>query len=122
MRTPSHNLARNSRRRIATMALVFSFSLCPFSFFLVHAGDAAAPVATLKGHTETVYGIAFTPDGRQVVTGSFDKTVRIWDAATGKEIKVLDGPAGHQNLVLSVAVSPDGKAIASGGQDNTAKV
>src|SRR5262249_5178725 len=103
--------------------LVCSSALLPFSYLLVRAADeASAPVATLKGHTETVYAIAFTPDSRQVVTGSFDKTVRLWDAATGKELKVLEGPAGHQNLVLSVALSADGKSIASGSQDNTAKI
>src|SRR4051794_19301754 len=75
------------------------------------ADEAASPpglVATLKGHTEAVYAVAFSPDGKYAVTGSFDKTIKLWEAATGKEIKTFDGPAGHQNLVLSVTVSPDG--------------
>lgn len=79
-------------------------------------------VATLKGHTEIVYAVAFSPDGTQVLTGSFDKTVKLWETATGKEIKTFAGPSGHQNLVLSVAYSPDGRLLASSGADNTAKL
>jgi WD40 repeat protein len=76
-------------------------------------------VALLKGHTEAVYATAFSPDGKTVLTGSFDKTLKLWDAATGKELKTLEG---HQNLVLCAAFSPDGQTIASGGADNTAKL
>ena len=64
---------------------------------LTRADDpAAAPDAavTLKGHAESVYATAFTPDGKYVVTGSFDKTVKVWEAATGKEFKTFGGPQG----------------------------
>ena len=92
--------------------------------WLPAAEDAAAPglVATLKGHSEAVYAVAFAPDGKAVVTGSGDRSVRVWDSATGKEIKSFGGAAGHQNLVLSVSISKDGSLIASGGSDNTAKI
>src|SRR5438067_2341312 len=79
-------------------------------------------VADLKGHSDVIYSIAFTPDGKQVVSGSFDNTVKLWEAKTGKEIRTFGGPSGHQKLVLSVAVSADGRMIASGSQDNTAKI
>ncbi len=79
-------------------------------------------VATLKGHTEIVYAVAFSPDGTHILTGSFDKTLKLWETATGKEIKTFGGAAGHQNLILSVAFSPDGQLLASGGADNTAKL
>jgi WD40 repeat protein len=87
-------------------------------------GPAPAPAvhAALKGHMETVYAIGFTPDGKQVVTGSFDHTVKLWDVATGKEVHTFGGPAGHQNLVLSLAISPDGQTLASGGADNVVKL
>ena len=92
--------------------------------WLPAAEDAAAPgvIATLKGHSEAIYCVAFTPDGKHVVTGSGDHTIKVWDSATGKEIKSFGGPTGHQNLVLSVSISPDGSLIASGGSDNTAKL
>src|SRR5436309_2204060 len=89
---------------------------------LTPAADAPSNVvATLKGHTEAVYAIAISPDGKQVATGSFDKTVRLWDTA-GKELKTLGGASGHQNLVLTVAYGPSGTVLASGSQDNTAKI
>jgi WD40 repeat protein len=90
----------------------------------VASSDVSPPAGAvpLKGHSEAVYSLAFTPDGRYVVTGSFDHTLKVWDAATGKEVKSLGGSTGHQNLVLSVAISPDGSQIASGGSDNTAKI
>lgn len=79
-------------------------------------------LAVLSGHEDTIYAIAFQKDGKTVVTGSFDKTVRVWDATTGKQLRVYGGQAGHQNLVLTVDLSPDGQSILSGGSDNTARV
>jgi len=52
--------------------------------------------------------VAFSPDGKQVVSGSDDRTVRLWDAATGALQQTLEG---HSDLVSSVAFSPDGKHI-----------
>jgi len=86
------------------------------------AAGQPKPLAVLTGHEDTIYTIAFHPSGQTVVTGSFDKTVRIWDAATGKQLRVYGGQTGHQNLVLSVDLSPDGQAIVSSGSDNTARV
>lgn len=86
------------------------------------ADEPASPagtIAVLKGHTDLVYAIAFSPDGKQLATGSFDKSVRLWDAATGKELKSFNG---HQNYVLGVAFSPDGQTIASSAEDNTARL
>src|SRR2546421_399887 len=77
----------------------------------------AGVVATLRGHKEMVYGIAFSPDGKTVATGSFDMSIKLWEAATAKETKTFAGPAGHQKQVLSVAFSPDGHSLASGSQD-----
>ena len=87
------------------------------------AGFALAQQATsigkLEGHTDPVYAVAWSPDGKSLATAGFDNTVRLWDAATRKEIKKLEG---HTKLVLAVAISPDGKQILSGSQDNTAKI
>jgi hypothetical protein len=64
--------------------------------------------------------VAFSPDGRRLVSGSWDKTLRLWDAATGKPI----GPPlqGHTNSVTSVAFSPDGRRLVSGSDDNTLRL
>ena len=63
--------------------------------------------------------MAFSPDGRWIVSGSYDKTLKVWDATTGREMLTLKG---HTKSVSSVAFSPDGKRIASGGYDSTVKV
>jgi WD40 repeat protein len=66
-----------------------------------------------------VYSAAFSPDGARIVTASYDKTARIWDAATGKEITVL---RGHEGYVWSAAFSPDGARIVTASQDKTARI
>ncbi|MSR30952.1 MAG: hypothetical protein EXR99_05540 [Gemmataceae bacterium] len=81
-----------------------------------------APAVVFKGHTETIYSLVTGPNGKQIVSGSFDKTIRVWEAATGKELRVYAGPQAHQQMVLSVGINPDGSLIASGSSDNTARV
>src|SRR5271165_6057968 len=66
---------------------------------------------TLKGHTGFVFSVACSPDGKTLVSGSGDQTIKLWDMATGKERSTLKG---HMWGVWSVAFSPDGKRLASG--------
>ena len=79
-------------------------------------------ISRLKGHGDSVYAVAYSPDGKYLVTGSLDHTLKLWEVATGKEVKTYGGTAGHKKMVLCVAFSPDGHTIASGGADNTLKV
>ncbi|THH21102.1 hypothetical protein EW146_g406 [Bondarzewia mesenterica] len=73
----------------------------------------------LKGHTWGVSSVAFSPDGKQIVSGSEDSTIRIWDAETGEAIRILEQ---HTGPVSSVIFSPDGKRILSGSYDSTIRV
>jgi WD40 repeat protein len=63
--------------------------------------------------------MAFSPDGKQVVSGLYDNTVRLWDAATGTALQTLER---HTATVTSVAFSPDGKQVVSGSDDNTVRL
>jgi len=74
---------------------------------------------TLEGHSSSVLSVAFSPDGSRIASGSYDRTVKIWDAKSGKEIRTLEG---HSSWVNSVAFSPDGSRIASGSHDRTVKI
>jgi WD40 repeat protein len=112
---------------ILSLRIAASVALLAFAgvlSWLAAAEDTAAPglIATLKGHSDAIYSLAFTPDGKHVVTGSGDHNIKVWDSATGKEVKSFGGPSGHQNLVLSVSISRDGGLIASGGSDNKALI
>ena len=75
--------------------------------------------AMLKGHTDQICSIAFSPDGTRVVSTSNDKTIRIWDLETGKMLKMLEG---HNDEVNTAAFSPDGKLIVSASKDSTVRI
>jgi WD40 repeat protein len=74
---------------------------------------------TLAGLSYAVLAVAFSPDGRRIVSGSKDCTIKVWDATAGEVEKTL---AGHSRAVLAVAFSPDGRRIVSGSEDETIKL
>ena len=81
------------------------------------AWDACEQV--LWGHTGWVNSVVFSPDGSHVVSGSIDKTVRIWNVVTGEcEAELV----GHSDSVNAVIFSPDGSHIVSGSDDNTMRI
>ncbi len=91
--------------------------LCFTSIQILQAQDA--PVHTFGLHNYTVFSTGFSPDGKYVVTGSWDNTMKLWDVKTGKLIRTF---IGHQFAVFGVDFSPDGKYLISSSKDNTIKL
>jgi ankyrin repeat protein len=75
-------------------------------------------IYSLDEHS-VVFSLAFSPDNKLLATGSGDTTIKLWDAATGKLLRTMDG---HSKLVRSVVFSPDGRLLASGGGSNEIKI
>jgi hypothetical protein len=94
----------------------------------IRASPAAAALAVavsqawrfiLNGHESFVHSAAFSPDGSRIVTASADKTARIWDAASAKQIAVL---RGHDSYVYFAAFNPDGSRTVTASGDKTARI
>ena len=77
-------------------------------------------VADIKnGHSDTVFGVSFSPDGKMLATCAADKFVKVFEVPSGKFIKSFEG---HTHHVLDVGWKADGKLLASAGADNAVKV
>ena len=80
---------------------------------------AAPPILVLDsgGHTSIVWKVLFTPDGKELISVSDDKTVRFWDVASGEPLRVLRPPIGPggEGKLFAAALSPDGRTLAVGG-------
>src|SRR5262249_3844269 len=74
---------------------------------------------TLKGHTDPVRSVCFSPDGKRLASASNDETVKVWDVQTGQEAVTL---RAHTRMVRSVGFTPCGKRLASASDDKTVKV
>ncbi|KAG1720820.1 WD40-repeat-containing domain protein [Suillus paluster] len=73
-------------------------------------------VAALKGHKDKVCCLAWTMDGKTLISGSHDHSIRTWNTTTWKQLAILDE---HTNRVIALAISPNGRILASGSLDDT---
>jgi WD40 repeat protein len=74
---------------------------------------------TLTGHSDSVSSVAYSPNGQTLASGSWDKTIKLWNVKTGNLLQTL---TSHSNDINSVAYSPDGQTLASASNDKTIKL
>ena len=77
------------------------------------------PLTGSMWHKDVVYSAQFSPDGQRIVTASWDKTARLWDAASGK---LIGEPMNHERMVYSAQFSPDGQRVVTASADKTARL
>lgn len=81
--------------------------------------EGGKKLGTLAAHSGRIFSLAFSPDGKTLASGAWDKTIKLWDVEGQKEIRTF---SGHSDLVERVTFSPDGKTIASGSKDKSVKL
>ena len=82
-------------------------------------GGAPLPIQVNGGHSHFITSVAFAPDSATLLTGSDDRTARLWDLETGAEIRRFEG---HKRGVTSVAFAPDGATLLTASDDETARL
>ena len=93
----------------------------PGQFGEISVFDLAKTTATRtwRGHRDHITALVLAPDGSAIATASYDRTIRLWNPATGAELRVL---RDHTDAVFALAFSPDGKFLASASADRTVKI
>lgn len=77
------------------------------------------PFRILRGHSDRIFSVAFSPDAQILASASADRTIKLWHPHTGKNLKTL---YGHNSWVWAIAFSPNGNLLASGSYDHTVKI
>jgi len=107
------------RPRVSLRALVLGVLACGSGMAVYVQFEPWAPVLWLRGHSDTVTSLAWSPDGKSLLSGSRDKTARTWNAESGAPLKVL---SGHEHAVTCVDFSPEGARAVTGSKDETAQI
>ena len=95
--------------------ILFLFSLTSFT----NAQEQELETVIQRGHLGAVKIAAFSPNGKFLITGGRDKTAKLWEVSTGREMRTF---LGHEGTVQALCFTPDGKFIATGSTDNTVKL
>ncbi len=105
--------------KIYKSSFVFILRIIFYLFSLNNLVAQQTDLVIQMGHSGSVNSVDFSPDGRYVITGSSDKTAKLWDVNTGLEVRTFKG---HNNAINSIVFCPDGEHIITGSDDNTAKL
>jgi WD40 repeat protein len=97
----------------------FILSLCVVLFVAAVCWAQKPELVVQTGHSNTVYAIAFSPDGKLLASGDYSSAIKIWEVGTGRELRTL---TGHAEAISALAFSRDGKTLASGSVDYTIKL
>jgi WD40 repeat protein len=76
-------------------------------------------IRVIKGHSDTIMAVVFTPEGKKLITASADHTIKIWEVESGKQIASW---VAHDSVIRDLAISPSGKLLVSCGGDHFARV
>ena len=110
-----HKAMTNNKKRIGFAV----FSLIFFLSCLAKAGDLPLETVMKTGHADAICALGYSRDGRFVVTASNDRTAKLWETRTGREVQTFKG---HSSGVTSVSISADAKFIVTGSSDGSAKL
>ena len=108
-------------RSLSLVQVLLAAFLAPFMYATTAQAQDSPSLAIVPQipHTLPVSSVAFAPNGVRVLSGSDDKTVKLWDASTGQHLRTFEG---HTDGVSSVVVAPDGTRVLSGSKDRTMKL